>query len=141
MYASASVQVWFYDGNIQYLHGVHTILFVFAIATSILFIIPCTVALTIIPIIDRFSENNRLLKWINVKINLIKPMNDALYNGWRRSWLGLQLLLFIFLLVLSPILGSNNPSLLLFIHALMLSVFALIHIQIRPFCWSTANKL
>ncbi|KAL5503303.1 hypothetical protein EMCRGX_G010230 [Ephydatia muelleri] len=132
----ASVQVWFYDGNIQYLHGVHTILFGFAIATSILFIIPYTVALTIIPIIDRFSENNRLLKWINVKINLIKPMNDAYYapyNGWRRSWLGLQLLLFIFLLVPSPILGSNNPSLLLFIHVLMLSVFAFIHVQIKPF--------
>ena len=47
----ASVQVWFYDGNIQYLHGVHTILFVFAIATSILFIIPYTVALTIIPLL------------------------------------------------------------------------------------------
>ena len=132
----ASVQVWFYDGNIQYLHGVHAILFGFAIATSILFIIPYTVALTIIPIIDRFSENNRLLKWINFKINLIKPMNDAYYapyNGWRRSWLGLQLLLFIFLLVPSPMLGSNNPSLLLFIHALMLSVFAFIHVQIKPF--------
>ena len=132
----ASVQVWFYDGNIQYLHGVHAILFGFAIATSILFIIPYTIALTIIPIIDRFSESNRLLKWINFKINLIKPMNDAYYapyNGWRRSWLGLQLLLFIFLLVPSPILGSNNPSLLLFIHVLMLSVFAFLHIQIRPF--------
>ena len=132
----ASVQVWFYDGNIQYLHGVHAILFGFAIATSILFIIPYTVALTIIPIIDRFSENNRLLKWMNFKINLIKPMNDAYYapyNGWRRSWLGLQLLLFIFLLVPSPILGSSNPSLLLFIHVLMLSVFAFIHIHIRPF--------
>eukprot|EP00731_Ephydatia_muelleri_P007271 Em0003g1519a len=132
----ASVQVWFYDGNIQYLHGVHAILFVFAIATSILFIIPYTVALTIIPIIDKFSEKNRLLKWINFKINLIKPMNDAYYapyNGWRRSWLGLQLLLFIFLLVPSPILGSNNPSLLLFIHVLIVSVFAFIHIQIKPF--------
>ena len=139
----ASVQVWFYDGNIQYLHGVHTILFVFAIATSILFIIPYTVALTIIPIIDRFSDSNGLLKWINVKINLIKPMNDAYYapyNGWRRSWLGLQLLLFIFLLVPSPILGSNNPSLLLFIHVLMLSVFAFIHIQIKPFGQTNPDK-
>eukprot|EP00731_Ephydatia_muelleri_P033588 Em0033g4a len=139
----ASVQVWFYDGNIQYLHGVHTILFVFAIATSILFIVPYTVALTIIPIIDRFSDSNGLLKWINVKINLIKPMNDAYYapyNGWRRSWLGLQLLLFIFLLVPSPMLGSNNPSLLLFIHVLMLSVFAFIHIQIKPFGQTNPDK-
>ena len=139
----ASVQVWFYDGNIQYLYGVHTILFVFAIATSILFIVPYTVALTIIPIIDRFSDSNGLLKWINFKINLIKPMNDAYYapyNGWRRSWLGLQLLLFIFLLVPSPILGSNNPSLLLFIHVLMLSVFAFIHIQIKPFGQTNPDK-
>ena len=139
----ASVQVWFYDGNIQYLHGVHTILFVFAIATSILFIIPYTVALTIIPIIDRLSDSNGLLKWINVKINLIKPMNDAYYapyNGWRRSWLGLQLLLFIFLLVPSPMLGSSNPSLLLFIHVLMLSVFAFIHIQIKPFGQTNPDK-
>ena len=139
----ASVQVWFYDGNIQYLYGVHTILFVFAIATSILFIVPYTVALTIIPIIDRFSYSNGLLKWINFKINLIKPMNDAYYapyNGWRRSWLGLQLLLFIFLLVPSPMLGSNNPSLLLFIHVLMLSVFAFIHIQIKPFGQTNPDK-
>ena len=131
------VQVWFYDGNVPYLQGVHIILFVFAIATSILFILPYTLALIIIPIIDRFSDNCSLLNTINVKINLIKPMNDAYYapykGGLYRSWLGLQLLLFIFLLVPSPILGSNNPSLLLFIHVLMLSVFAFIHVQIKPF--------
>ena len=64
----------------------------------------------------------------------------APYNGWRRSWLGLQLLLFIFLLVPSPMLGSNNPSLLLFIHVLMLSVFAFIHIQIKPFGQTNPDK-
>ena len=45
---SGVTKVWFYDGNVEYLNGKHTVLFVVAMATSTLFYLPYTIALTFI---------------------------------------------------------------------------------------------
>ena len=49
---SGDIYVWFYDGNVEYLHGKHTIIFVVAMVTCTLFLLPYTIALAFIPIIE-----------------------------------------------------------------------------------------
>eukprot|EP00731_Ephydatia_muelleri_P034646 Em0070g2a len=53
-------RVWFYDGTIRYLEGKHLLLFLIAMVTSVFFLFPYTLALTLIPIIDKYSDHNRL---------------------------------------------------------------------------------
>ena len=130
--------VWFYDGNVKYLNGRHLPLFLVALAITVAFIVPYTLALTLIPIIDRFSDHNRLFNWLHQKANLLKPMNDAYfasYRGLRRSWLGVRLLLLVFLYGPTSVLSSENPSLLLYIHGVMVILFVFVQTQIKPFSY------
>ena len=76
---SGDMYVWFYDGNVEYLRGKHTVLFIVAMVTCVLFLLPYTFALTFIPIIEHYSEHNRLFNYLHKKANQIKPMIDAHY--------------------------------------------------------------
>ena len=78
--------VWFYDGNVKYLHGKHTVLFVVAMVTCTLFLLPYTFALTFIPIIEHYSEHNRLFNYLHKKANQMKPMIDAHYAPYKGEW-------------------------------------------------------
>ena len=53
---SGDMYVWFYDENVEYLHGKHTALFAVAMATCTLFLLTYTIALTFISIIEQYSE-------------------------------------------------------------------------------------
>ena len=64
---SGVMKVWFYDGNVEYLHGKHTVLFVIAMAISTLFLLPYIIALTSIPIIEQHSEHNILFNYLHKK--------------------------------------------------------------------------
>ena len=133
---SAQFRVWFYDGTIRYLEGRHLPLFIIAIATSVIFILPYTLALTLIPIIDRFSDQNRLFTWLHQKANLLKPMNDAHYASYKgvwRSWLGVRLWLLVILYVPTPFYSSDQPYLLMYIHAIILVIFLFIQMHVKPF--------
>ena len=128
--------VWFYDGNVEYLHGKHTVLFVIAMVTCALFLLPYIIALTFIPIIERYSEHNRLFNYLHKKANQIKPMNDAHYAPYKgewRWWLGARLWLLVVMYSLIPVYSSDNPSLLLSIHATMVILFMLVQSRIEPF--------
>ena len=133
---SSQFRVWFYDGTIRYLEGTHLALFIVAVVTSVFFIIPYTVALTLIPIISRYSDHNRLFTWLHQKANLLKPMNDAYYASFKgvwRSWLGVRLWLLLILYVPTPFYSSDQPYLLMYIHAIILVVFLFIQAHVKPF--------
>ena len=68
---TGDMYVWFYDGNVEYLHRKHTVLFVVVMVTCTLFLVPYTFALTFIPIIERYSEHNRLFNYLHKKANQI----------------------------------------------------------------------
>ena len=113
---TGDMYVWFYDGNVKYLSGKHTVLFVVAMVTCTLFLLPYTFAITFIPIIERYSEHNRLFKYLHKKANQIKPMNDAHYAPYKgewRWWLGARLWLLVVMYSLNPVYSSDKPSLLL----------------------------
>ena len=129
-------RVWFYDGTIRYLEGKHLYLFIIAMVTSLFFLFPYTLALTLIPIIDKYSDHNRLFTWLHQKANLLKPMNDAYYAPYKgkwRSWLGVRLWLLFILYVPTPIYSSDRPYLLMYIHSILLLVFLFVQAHIKPF--------
>ena len=129
-----SIHVWFYDGNIKYLHGKHISLFAIAMGICILFLTPYTLALTFIPVIEHYSEHNRLFNYLHKVANRVKPINDAYfspYKGEWRFWLGARLWLLIFLYIISSVYSSDQPMLLLFIHAVTVTLFMLIQVRIN----------
>ena len=133
---SGDMYVWFFDGNVLYLHGKHTIIFVVAIVSCTLFLLPYTFALTFIPIIERYSEHNRLFNYLHKKANQFKPMNDAHYAPYKgewRWWMGARLWLLVLIYSLNPVLSFDNPSLLLSIQATMVILFMLVQARIEPF--------
>ena len=73
---SGDMYVWFYDGNLEYNHGKHTILFVVAMVTCTLFLLPYTFALTFIPIIESYSEHNRLFNYLHQKATESDQTNE-----------------------------------------------------------------
>ena len=133
---TGDMYVWFYDGNVKYLHGKHTVLFVFAMVTSTLFLLPYTFALTFIPIIEQYSEHNRLFNYLHKKANQMKPMIDAHYAPYKgewRWWLGARLWLLVVMYSLNPVYSSDKPSLLLSIQATVVILFGLTQAGIKPF--------
>ena len=140
---SSDMYVWFYDGNVKYLYGKHTFLFVVAMAASILFLLPYTIALTFIPIIEQHSEHNRLFNYLHKKANQIKPMNDAHYAPYKdewRWWLGARLWLPVVMYSLNPVYSSDRPSLLLTIQGTMMILFTIAQARIMPFGQSHQKK-
>ena len=134
---TGDMYVWFYDGNLGYLiNKKHTALFVVAMVTCVLFLLPYTFALTFIPIIEQYSEHNRLFNYLHKKANQIKPMNDAHYAPYKgewRWWLGARLWLVAAMYGLSPVINSDKPSLLLSIQATMVIMFMLVQAGVKPF--------
>ena len=133
---TGDIYIWFYDGNVEYLHEKHAVLFVAAMVTCTLFLIPYTLALTFIPIIERYSEHNRLFNYLHKKTNQIKPMNDAHYAPYKgewRWWLGARLWVVVVMYSLNPVYSSEKPSLLLSIQATMVILFMLVQARIEPF--------
>ena len=133
---TGDMYVWFYDGNVEYLHRKHCAIFVVAMVTFTLFLLPYTLAITFIPIIERYSEHNRLFNYLHKKANKIKPMNDAHYAPYKgewRWWLGARLWLLVLMYSLNPVYSSDKPSLLLSIQATMVILFTVVQAGIKPF--------
>ncbi|KAL5497441.1 hypothetical protein EMCRGX_G013914 [Ephydatia muelleri] len=133
---SGDMNVWFYDGNVEYLQGKHATLFIIAVMTCTLFLLPYTFALTFIPIIEQYSEHNRLFNYLHKLANKFKPVNDAHYAPYKgewRWWLGARLWLVVVMYSLNPVYSSDNPSLLLSIQATLVMLFMLLQANIQPF--------
>ena len=133
---TSDMYVWFYDGNVKYLHGKHTVLFVVAMVTCTLFLLPYTFALTFIPIIERYSEHNRLFNYLHKKANQIKPMIDAHYAPYKgewRWWLGARLWLLIVMYSFNQVYSTDQPSLLMSIQGSMVLLFTIAQVGIKPF--------
>jgi len=88
-----NVAVWLCDGNIRYLHGKHIALFLVALFTLLLCLLPYTLLLTVGQWLHaNFSQ--RWFHWINKP--RIKPFLDAYqapYRDQHRYWTGLLLCL------------------------------------------------
>ena len=100
--------VWLYDGNVDYLRGKHTALFIAALVLLILVSIPYTVTLFCIQWLQKISHY-KLLFWV-VKL---KPLFDAYTGPYKikhRYWTGLLLLVRVFLYLIFSINTLGDPA-------------------------------
>ena len=97
--------VWLSDGNVFYLGGPHTVLFLAALFTLIVLWLPHTAVLLLVPLLKK-ATNKIVLRWVN-KFN---PFFDAYYGPLKdkhRYWIGLTQLTRVILAILSAIF---NPT-------------------------------
>ena len=116
--------VWYFDGNVHYLTEGHVVLFIFALLTLTLFVIPYTVVLTGASFFARYKV-----------INYFKPVFDAYYGPYKdkwRFWFGIRLWVLVAILIIYTIL-ENNKQLILILHLVLLLLFILVQACIKPF--------
>ena len=104
------VAVWLCDGNIRYLRGKHIALFLVALLTLLIFLLPYTLLLTVGQRLQA-NSNRRFFHWINNPT--IKPFLDAYqapYRDKHRYWTGLSLCLRCALFLVFAINTQANPS-------------------------------
>jgi hypothetical protein len=100
--------VWLYDGNVDYLQGKHTGLFVAALLLLVSVSIPYTVSLLCIQWLQKISHY-KLLFWV-VKL---QPLFDAYTGPYKikhRYWTGLLLLVRVFLYLIFSINTLGDPA-------------------------------
>ena len=122
-YHDKSVNVWLYDGNVNYLEGKHIPLLVAAVVLLLAISVPYTGILLFIQCFQKLS-NHKLLSWIHK----LKPLFDAYtgpYKDRHRYWTGLLLLVRAALFIVFSVnaaIASSAVDLL----AITLTAFCLI---------------
>ena len=115
---------WYFDGNVQYLTEGHIVLFILALMTLTLFIIPYTIVLTGASFFVRYKV-----------INYFKPVFDAYYGPYKdkwRFWFGSRLWVLTAMLIMYTT-SENSEELMLLLHLILLSLFILVQASIKPF--------
>ena len=115
-----SKKVWLYDGNVEFLRGKHTALFVVCFLIFLLLSVPYTISLVCIQWLQRFSHYHPFF-WVNK----LMPLFDAYigpYKPKHRYWTGLLLLVRVVFLPIFFINFTNNPAINLLGVAIITSI-------------------
>ena len=105
--SAASITVWLYDGNIDYMELKHVLQFLVAVVFSLCFVLPFTLLVLLAPCLQAHS-NRRVLKWVH----RLKPFLDAYqgpYGDKFRCWTGAMLVVRNILFLAFALNGLNNP--------------------------------
>ena len=121
-----SLAVWLYDGNVPFLQGKHTALFLMALTVMMFFILPFTLLLLFAPCIQ--ASNHSLFKWLKRKLWPLLDAYQAPYKDKFRFWTALMLIVCSILLVgySLNVLGDSDINHLL--TATMLSIHAVLYL-------------
>lgn len=117
--------VWLFDGNVIYCTGVHLFLFILALLTICLFILPYTLSLALVFLLQRITGMVRTKALVDA---YLAPYKDK----WR-FWFGLRLLVLLVMCVIYAVTGTDNPSLALFLQLLIVIAFAVAQAYVQPF--------
>ena len=116
--------VWSVDGNLSYWNSKHTILVAFSIFVFIFTVLPFTVFIIFVPLLEHKISQKCASLWLR----FLKPVTDAYcgpYNDKHRYWIGMGFLARLVIAVAVPLLGNNDSLLVVFfVTFLFLSVFA-----------------
>ena len=116
--------VWSVDGNLSYWNSKHTILVAFSIFMFIFTVLPFTVFIIFVPLLEHKISQRCASLWLR----FLKPVTDAYcgpYNDKHRYWIGMGFLARLVIAVAVPLLGNNDSLLVVFfVTFLFLSVFA-----------------
>ncbi len=117
--------VWLFDGNVEYFKGVHIFLGTVAFVVILVLIVPYTVSLSLVVLIQRRSRRIRLKPLIDVYVASFK-------DKWR-FWFGIRLFVLTIMCVLYAALGTDDPSLALMFQLFVVVVFAISQAYLQPF--------
>ena len=125
-YYNEAKVVWLYDGNVDYITGKHSFLFLAALLILVIFSIPYTVFLLTFQIIQ-LKSNYKIFAWIHRITPLIDPYM-APYKKKYRFWTGLLLLIRVVLFLVFSTNKTGDPrvnNLAIIITMAVLMLFAL----------------
>ena len=128
--------VWLYDGNIDFLLGKHTVLFVFTMLLVVFFVFPYTLSLVTIQWLLKVSHYR-----ISLLVQKLKPFLDAYtgpYKITHRYWTGVLLIARVVLLVTFSLIQESYPSVNLLVitivsFALILWLYFVRWVYVSPF--------
>jgi len=130
--SGGSITVWLADSNIQYLTGIHIVLFIVGVLFLLLFVLPFAVGLT-------FPS---LILW-SKKLSYFFPLFDcfvAPYKVKYRYWFGLRAMILFYLAIMEAVIFADNEALLVS-SITVVGFFALVQSYIRPFKNKIVNLL
>ena len=115
-YPDGYASVWAYDGNIEYLSGKHTSLFITALLSLILLFLPFTLLLFLGQWLQMIQAKTewRILLWINKPtFRTFLDAYHAPYASSHRYWTGLLLWVrcILFVIIASPSAGDSRADL------------------------------
>lgn len=117
--------IWYYNGEVDFGHGIHGVLLFLAGTFTVLFLFPYTMLLTLSFFFTRYSVVNRF-----------KPLLDAygcpFHDKWR-FWFGLRLWVTIALFIISGTLEGSNTNNMFLAHIVIILIFILLQGLVRPF--------
>ena len=122
--------VWYYDGTIEFLSGVHIVLFFFAVITLLFFLLPYTVLLT------------GVSYWMRYRF--FKPLIDAHHGPYKdkwRFWFGARLWVLVVMFAIHAAFGGTNISLVFLLHLVVLVAFLILQASFKPFKSAKTNAL
>ena len=127
-----SIVTWQPDPNIQYFHGWHGVLFIVSLGVVLLILIPFTFASTFPKVILRSKRLSHFF-----------PLLDCFYAPYKdkyRSWLGVRLVVLVYLSGMESVLFSYQEASLLSGVVVVLA-FAIVQAYIHPFKNTLVNIL
>jgi hypothetical protein len=133
-----TITVWYEDPTVKYASGKHLALFLFALLVFIVFCIPYTLFLLLIPFVEKYLSKYRICSYWNK----LKPIIDAYCGPMKdeyRFWPGLLLIARIPLLLavslVNSVIGSRTFLLSILVTVLMV-IFSLAYcfrgVYIKP---------
>ena len=118
--------VWYIDGNVKYWKDTgHIILFIVAIGVTLIYLIPFLLWTTCGSLALR-------VRCIRRRRNFLDAYQGRYREGWG-WWFGARLWLLVCAYISYALLRGKDPSLLLFLHILLLASFTFVQIYCKPF--------
>ncbi|XP_064390910.1 uncharacterized protein LOC135338761 [Halichondria panicea] len=131
-YPGGTRVVWLADGNLPYFGVCHSFLFIAAIFALIIFLLPYTVTILLVPWLRKCGN----ISWINK----LKPFFDAHYGPLKdkhQYWIGLTLLVRVILAVTNVAIQAIDPTInLLVTIALSSLLLSVVGFSYRKWCIS-----
>ena len=129
---TSSYTVWYFDGNVLYFSGGHRFLLLASLFAVCLFILPYLL----------FTTTGSYLGRCSSIAHRLQPLVDAYHGPYKdkyRFWFGVRQWLMTLLYILYSTLRGTHPETMLMIKIIIISVFTIAQVILKPLKTSVMN--